>query len=66
MLNPLLFFIDINDLVIEIDPNFRIFADDTSIFMVVDNPVMSAEQLNADLVKILQWFETWLVSFNPL
>ena len=65
VLGPLLFLIYINDTVNEIGSNIRLFADDTSLFMIAGNPVISAEQLNADLVKILQWAETWLVSFNP-
>ena len=28
-------------------------------------PIASAERLNANLIKILQWPETWLVTFNP-
>ena len=55
----------INDIVTEIDYCTRLFADDTSLFIIVNDPVASAEQLNADLIKILQWAETWLVTFNP-
>ena len=31
-----------------------LFADDTSLFITVDDPVASAERLNVDLNKILQ------------
>ena len=55
----------LNDIVNEIGSCTRLFADDTSLFIIVNDPVASAEQLNADLIKILQWAETWLVSFNP-
>ena len=65
ILGPLLFLIYINDIVNEIGSNIRLFADDTILFVIVENPVIPAEQLNADLVKILQRAETWLVSFNP-
>ena len=54
-----------NDIVNEIGSNIRLFADDTSLFMIVENSIISAEQFNAGLVKILQWAETCLVSFNP-
>ena len=49
----------------EIGSCIRLFADDTSLFIIVDDPVSSAERLNGDLVKILQWAETWLVTFSP-
>ena len=65
ILGPLLFLVFINDIVNEIGSCIRLFADDTSLFIIVDDPVVSAERLNADLVKILQWAETWLVTFNP-
>ena len=66
ILGPLLFLVFINDIVNEIGSCIRLFADDTSLFIIVDDPVASAERLNADLVKILQWAETWLVTFNPI
>ena len=49
----------------EIGSCIRLFADDSSLFIIVDDPVASAERFNADLIKILQWAETWLVTFNP-
>ena len=58
-------FFFINDIVNEIGSCTRLFADDTSLFIIVNDPTASAEQLNADLIKILQWAETWLVTFNP-
>ena len=64
ILGPLLFLIFINDIVNGIGSCIRLFAD-TSLFIIIDDPVASAERLNADLIKILQWAETWLVTFNP-
>ena len=61
----MLFLVFINDIVNEIGSCIRLFADDTSLFIIVTDPVASAERLNADLIKILQWAETWLVTFNP-
>ena len=43
----------------------RLFADDTSLFIIVDNPLTAADCLNFDLSKISRWADTWLVSFNP-
>ena len=63
---PLLFSIFINDIVTEIGSSIRLFADDTSLFIIVDNPDDAAEILNTDLEKIAKWTEAWLVKFNPL
>ena len=65
ILEPLLFLIFINDIVNEIGSCIRLFADHTSLFIIVDDPVASAERLNADLIKILHLTETWMVLFNP-
>ena len=65
ILGPLLFLLYINDIVLDIGSNIRLFADDTSLFIIVDNPVAAANCLNNDLDKISQWAATWLVSFNP-
>ena len=66
ILGPLLFLIFINDIVTEIGSSIRLFADDTSLFIIVDNPDVAAEILNVDLEKIAKWPEAWLVKFNPL
>ena len=42
------------------------FADDTILFIIVDNPDVDAEILNADHDKIVKWAEAWLVKFNHL
>ena len=65
ILGPLLFLFFINDIVNEIGYCIRLFADDTCFIIIVDDPEASVERLNADLIKILQWAETWLVTFNP-
>ena len=65
ILGPLLFLIYINDIVHDIGSNIRLFADDTSLFIIVDNPLIAATNLKTDLEKISRWATTWLVSFNP-
>ena len=65
ILGPLLFLVYINDIVTDIGSNIRLFADETSLYVVVDNPLVAAETLNADLEKISRWAATWLVTFNP-
>ena len=65
ILGPLLFLLFINDIATDIGSNIRLFADDTSLFIIVENPDTAAELLNLDLEKIITWAKTWLVSFNP-
>ena len=50
----------------DIGSNIRLFADDTSLYMVVDNPDTAAELLNLDINKIMTWAKKWLVTFNPV
>ena len=64
ILGPLLFLLYINDIVKDIQSNIRHFADDTSLFIAVENPDTAA--LNSDLEKITKWANDWLVSFNPI
>ena len=65
ILGPLLFLLYINDIVIDIGSSIRLFADDTSLFIIVEDPITAAGSLNMDLDKISKWAATWLVSFNP-
>ena len=65
ILGPLLFLLYINDIVKNIGSNIRLFADDTSLFIIVDNPTTAALCLNSDLEKISRWAAIWLVTFNP-
>ena len=64
ILGPLLFLVYLNDIVLDIDSTIRLFADDTSLYMIVDNPLHTANTLNQDLVKISTWADKWLVTFN--
>ena len=65
ILGPLLFLLYINDIVNDIGSNIRLFADDTSLFIIIDNPVTAAEYLNSDLNKLSRWTATWHFTFNP-
>jgi hypothetical protein len=65
-LGPLLFLVYINDIVIDINANVRLFADDTNLFIVVEDPITDPTILNTDLQKIISWAEWWLVKFNHL
>ena len=65
IMGPLLFLIYINDIVNEIHSNIRLFADDTSLYIIVENPQIAATILNTDLGIITRWASDWLVDFNP-
>jgi hypothetical protein len=65
VLGPLLFLIYINDLENDIKSSVKFFADDTSLFSIVTNPVLSASELNSDLKIIEKWAYQWKMLFNP-
>ena len=65
VLGPLLFLIFINDLECGIKSQIKFFADDTSLYSVVSDPVTSAAELNHDLKIISDWANQWKMSFNP-
>ena len=65
VLGPLLFLIYINDLERNIKSNIKFFADDTMLFSIVKDPVISANVLNSDLAIIYQWAHQWKMEFNP-
>jgi hypothetical protein len=65
ILGPLLFIIFTNDIVNEINAEIKLFADDTSLYLIVDNPNDTAFLLNQDLNQLQRWSEKWLVKFNP-
>ena len=55
ILVPLLFLIYINDIVDKIGPCIRLFADETSSCMIVEDPGSVADLMNTDLSKIHTW-----------
>ena len=65
VLGPLLFLIYINDLENGIKSSIKFFADDTSLFSTVSDPITSAENINHNLKLISQWAFQWKMSFNP-
>ena len=65
ILGPLLFLIYINDIVCNIHSNVNLFADDTSLHMVVRNPSDTARLMQDDIARISSWADDWLVKFNP-
>ena len=64
ILGPLLFLIYKNDIVTELNCSIRLFADDNSLYIIVEDPNASAVIINSS------WKHTfvgkdWLVEFNP-
>ena len=57
VLGPLFFFIYINNLRNNLNSDIRIFADDTSLFSMIENEIIGAEDLNQDLETVRLW--TW-------
>ena len=65
VLGLLFFLIYINDLSDDLVSTIKLFADDTSLFSVVHDSNISANELNNDLQKISEWAYKWKISFNP-
>ena len=65
VLGPLLFLVFINDLTKVVrHTQIRLFADDTCLFITVDNRDATTAQVNVDLDAIEKWSEEWIVTFS--
>ena len=64
ILGPLLFLVYINDLTAGLKCNVKLFADDTSLFTIVQDSATAASDMNHDLELIKQWANDWRMSFN--
>ena len=66
VLGPFLFLLYIDDTSCDLTNNVRLFADDTSLYIVVDQDIVGADNsLTIDLGKLDRWSIQWLVDFNP-
>ena len=60
-----MFLVYINDIINVVRHcKIHLFADDTCLFIEVDNRVQAANMLNEDLASINDWADHWLVNFN--
>ena len=64
-LGPLTFLVYINDLAEVVNCNLKMFADDTCLYVTVEDPTTSDTSLNENLTNVQQWADQWLVNFNP-
>ena len=61
-----LFLLYIIDLTSEIKHcNMSLFADDTCLFIEVDNREETAQKIQSDLVNVNNCSNKWLVTFSP-
>ena len=65
ILGPLFFQIYTNDLSDELASNPKLFADDTSVFSMVENMTKSVNDLNNNLARISTSAFQWKMNFNP-
>ena len=65
ILGPLFFLMYIYDLTEDLRCNVKLFADDTSLFTVVEDSNAAANDMNRDLKLINQRAHSWRMSFNP-
>ena len=64
VLGPVFFLIYINDLTENVACGVRLFADDTSLFSVVQSENETAQALNSDLEKLRIWAWQWKMKLN--
>ena len=56
-----------NDITSELACNIKLFADDTSLFIIIDDSIYieASEILSTDLSRIYNWSRDWAIKFNP-
>ena len=60
-----IWYVYVYDIPDNLSSNTKLFADDTSLFSVVQNSNTTAKELNNDLPKDNRWTYQWKMSFNP-
>ena len=54
-----------HDLTAHLECNVKLFADDKSLFTVVQDPNAASENINHDFALVSQWAHHWKISFKP-
>ena len=65
ILGPLLFLVYINDIVDVVSCGIKLFADETVLYVTVDDVEQATEELNQKPKHLNKWADQWLVNFNP-
>ena len=61
-----MFLIYVNDIVDVVDCDLKLFADDTILYVTVDNDLrISTNELNRNLQNFKGWSNEWFIKFNP-
>ena len=55
-----------SDIVDTVNSSIKLFAGDTSFYLIIDNPEQAAATINNCLISLDEWSKDWLVSFNAL
>lgn len=65
ILGPTLFILYVNDLLLQLGPDIRMYADDVTLFVTYKNSVRAAEDLQFRIDQASTWADKWLINFNP-
>ena len=65
ILSPLLYLLYINNIVADIQSCVGLFADNSSLYIIVDNSSSVVEMIFTDYETIHRWEEKWSVKCNP-
>ena len=65
ILGPLLFLVYINFLTENLKCKVKLLADDTSLFIIVQDSNTAASDMNHNLELVRKWAHDWRMSFNP-
>ena len=66
LLGPLFFFAYINDITDNLKCNFKLFADDVSLFTTVYDQIQAASDINYDFDMDKDWSHKWRMSIDPV
>lgn len=64
ILGPILFIVFSIDIVNRINSTTRLFADDTILYKVINQPISAGIELNTTVKNITEWALEWLVKFS--